>query len=70
MTFFYHYNKPASKKAGKPVISVHYHNKCFLVDNIFCNVFTHGRIRKSQPYFVMTGKAKEITIKDNVAYVF
>ena len=69
MVFFYHYNKPASRAAKKPVISVHFKGTCHLVDNIICNVPTKGRIRKSQPYFVVCGKAKEITIEDGIAII-
>lgn len=67
--FFFHYNKPASKKANKPVISLHFQKQCYLVDNIIVNVPTKGKIRKTQPFFVITGKAKQIEIKDNVAYL-
>lgn len=67
--FFFHYNKPESKKQQKPVISLHYNKTCFLVENLVVNVPTHGRIRSTQPFFVMAGKAKEILIKDNIAYI-
>jgi len=65
MKFFFHYNKPQSKKVGKPQLSLHYKNICHIVDNIECFVPTTGRIRKSQPYFVMTGSAKSISIGSN-----
>lgn len=67
--FFFHYNKPESKKQQKPIISIHYDNQCMFVENIVVNVPTKGRLRKRQPYFVMSGKATEIVIKDNVATV-
>ena len=60
--FFYHYNKPASKKAGKPVISLHYNRTCHLVNNIKCYVPTYGKINKKQPFFVIKGKARLIQI--------
>lgn len=68
--FFYHYNKPLSKKAGKPVISLHYKNKCYFVDNIYLHVSTWGHIRKDQPRFVIKGKASVIEIKNKIAYVY
>lgn len=67
--FFYHYNKPASQQRGKPVISVHYRNKCLLVDNLVCNVKTWGHINKKQPRFVIKGKASKVEIVDNVAHI-
>lgn len=68
-SFFYHYNKPASKQRGKPVISLHYMKQCLMIDNIVCSVPTQGRINKRQPYFVVTGKASDVSIKDGIAYV-
>lgn len=68
-SFFYHYNKPASKARGKPVISIHYRNQCILVSNIICEVHTKGRLNKRQPYFVVTGRAKNIEIIDDIAYI-
>lgn len=69
MRFFFHYNKPASRSAGKPQITIHYKNQCLIVDNIICNVKTFGRIKKRQPHFVVAGNANKIDIKDNVANI-
>lgn len=55
MRFWYHYNKPASKAAGRPRITVHYRGACHLVDNVVCKVPTAGRIRSTQPHFVIVG---------------
>lgn len=68
-TFFFHFNKPMSKAAGYPRISVHFNKTCQIVDNVVCEVPTHGRIRKTQPVFVMTGKCRMFVIIDNVAYL-
>ena len=66
--FYFHYNKPASQKAGKPQITVHAGGACLIVDNVVCNVPVAGRLRKDQPRFVMAGKAASIVIDaDNVA---
>lgn len=59
-TFWFHYNKPASKIAGKPQISVHYNNSCHIVDEIECLVPTFSKINKRQPFFVMKGKYNNI----------
>lgn len=66
--FWYHYNKPASAKSGKPQITVHYNKVCHIVDNIICSVPTFGHLRKEQPKFVIKGKG-ELKIKNNVAYI-
>ena len=67
-SFFFHYNKPASRKAGKPQITVHAGGQCLVVDNVICNVPVAGRLRKEQPRFVMAGKAASIVIdSSNVA---
>lgn len=68
-SFFFHYNKPASIKSGKPVISLHYDKKCHLIENIECLVPTRGRIRKDQPLFVMVGKCNSIKIKNRIAII-
>ena len=68
-SFWFHYNKPASNKAGKPQITVHYMNVCHIVDNVTCNVPTAGRIRKEQPRWVIAGKTKEIIFEDGIAII-
>lgn len=67
--FWFHYNKPFSKKANKPQITIHYKGKCLIVDNLNCHVVTNGRIRKIQPYFVIEGRCNTIEIKENIAYI-
>lgn len=68
-SFFFHYNKPASKQRGRPIISLHYRQQCLLVENLVCNVPTKGKVNKRQPFFVMTGKANEVVIDSNVAHI-
>jgi hypothetical protein len=69
--FWFHYNKPATAKAGKPQITVHYRNKCHIVDNLVCNVPTRGHLKKDQPRFVIKGAVPEskFVIKEGVAYL-
>lgn len=62
--FFFHFNKPKSKAAGKPQITLHFLDTCYIVDNLGCEVMTYGRINKRQPFFVMTGKATKIVFGD------
>ena len=66
--FFFHYNKPASQKAKKPVISVHWQGKCHLCDNVDIHVPTFGRIRKRQPYFIMVGRGV-VHIENGIAVI-
>lgn len=67
-SFWLHYNKPASAKVGKPVITVHWRGACHLVPNVRCDVPTFGYIRATQPRFVMKGWAYEMRLeKDGTA---
>ena len=68
-TFFFHYNKPLSKQKGFTMISVHVKDTCYAVKNIHCEVKTHGKVNKRQPYFVMKGKLKTLKIIDNEAFI-
>jgi hypothetical protein len=67
--FWFHYNKPASNSAKKPQITVHYKGACHVVDNVVCNVKTEGRIRNSQPRWVIAGKTKDIRFENGVAII-
>ena len=69
ITFFYHYNKPMSQKCGKPVISIHYKNRCIMVDNIVIKTNTWSHVRKTQPRLVIKGKAVDITVENGIAYI-
>lgn len=69
MIFNYHYNKPASKKAGYPKLTLHYKNTCFLVNKIICKVPTFSHNRKQQPHLIIKGNAKSIKILDDVAEI-
>ena len=53
--FWFHYNKPESKKQGKNVLTIHYEGKCHLVHDIAVNVPIKTRHRKSQPRCVLAG---------------
>jgi hypothetical protein len=66
-SFFFHFNKPLTMRRKKPTISVHYRGACHFVDNVVAKVPTLGRIRKTQPRFVMTGVAKSMTIVEGVS---
>lgn len=69
-SFFFHYNKPATMKRGKPTITVHYKGQCHLVDNVDVLVPCHGRVRNTQPRFVMAGKAMALSVSQGVGVLF
>jgi len=64
--FFFHFNRPASLKAGKPKMSVHWNKSCRIVDRIICNVPTESKINKRQPRVVMIGKSNYIIISKEI----
>lgn len=67
--FWFHYNKPESRKRNRPVLTIHYKDQCILVENIECYVNVKTRVRKSQPYCVLAGKGV-IHIKNGTAYIY
>jgi hypothetical protein len=56
--FWFHYNKPASAKAGHPVLTVHHKGACLLVRNIVC----------SQPRVVMAGRGS-VRLAGDTAFI-
>jgi hypothetical protein len=44
-------------------MTIHFRNKCELVDDIKCFVPCNTKWNKRQPYLVMQGFAKNLTIK-------
>ena len=61
--YFLHYNKPATTHAGAPRISVHVAGVCHIVTNVVCDTPTSGRIRNTQPRWVLTGKARSFDLQ-------
>ena len=53
--FWFHYNKPESRKQGRNVLTVHYAGQCHLVHDIACSVPVSTRHRKTQPHCVIAG---------------
>lgn len=68
-TFWFHYNKQNSTKAGKPQLTIHYKKQCLIVDNVDCNVNIKGHLNKQQPFFVLKGKCSTIEIINNIAFI-
>lgn len=61
--YFLHYNKPATAQTGAPRISVHVAGVCHIVTNVVCNTPTSGRIRKTQPRWVLAGRARSFDLQ-------
>ena len=59
-SFWFHYNKPESKRRGHPVLTLHYEGRCHYVRSIVCNVPTYTRERSTQPHVVVAGKGAVI----------
>lgn len=68
-SFYFHYNKPATLKSGKIVMSIHYRGACHLVNSIKCNVPTWTRFQTKSPKATMAGKAFSVEIVDDVALI-
>jgi hypothetical protein len=67
--FFFHYNKPVSMSAGEPRLSVHFRDTCMIVKAIECAVPIKSRNRRTQPRCVMSGRAREVTVKNGIALI-
>jgi hypothetical protein len=64
--FFYHLNKPETKKLGKVVWSIHYRNQCILANHLDIRVPTESREQTTrQPYAKMVGNAAAVTVDSN-----
>ena len=58
--FFFHYNKPASRKAMRPIISLHWKGKCYTVSDLVVYTPVWSKFNKRQPHFVMQGYSNNI----------
>ena len=59
---WYHYNKPASNKQGRSVLTVHWRGKCLLVHHIICGIPTETHHQKAQPRCVVRGWAESVKL--------
>lgn len=66
--FWLHYNKPASRKAGHPMLTVHHKGACLLVRSVVCSVPLRTRERRTQPHVVMAGRGT-VRVSGNTAYI-
>lgn len=61
--FFFHYFRQKDKW------SVHFRNKCYIVDNFVCLAECEGKTNKRQPYRIAQGFASQVKVKNNIAYI-
>lgn len=73
MRFWFHYNRPQSRKEGRNVLTLHFKGACHLVHDMDIRVPTRVRHRSKQPHCVLTGEAEEISIQtighDRMAFI-
>lgn len=67
--FWFHYNKPESKRAGKPKLTLHYNGICHIVDKLIIKVPTYSFNRNRQPFCVIKGKCNHINIDGGIAII-
>ena len=56
--FWFHYNKPESKKRGANVLTVHCQKQCLMIHELDVKVPTKLRHRKTQPHAVLAGRGR------------
>lgn len=61
--FFFHYFKSKKK------MSVHFRDKCVIVDDVKCNCPAETKWRKTQPNLILQGFCKNVEIENNVAVI-
>lgn len=65
-TFWFHYNKAQSVKAGIPKLSIHYKGVCHIMSAIDCRVNTYSYYRRGeQPNLIIKGVCSEFKIIDD-----
>jgi hypothetical protein len=60
--FWFHYNKPESKKQGRTVLTLHWKGKCHLVNSITCSAPCETHAQRRQPRCVIRGWATEVEL--------
>ena len=63
--FWFHYNKPESKKQDCNVMTVHWKNKCVLENGIKCLVATESHDQKRQPHSIIRGWCDKVNFVDH-----
>ncbi len=58
--FFFHYNKPESRKQGRNVITLHWNDTCHLIHKIVSDTGFESHDQKRQPRCIMRGWANNV----------
>ena len=59
--FFYHYNKPESRKQGRNIITIHWEGACHMVNGIKTfGLDVESHEQKRQPRCIMRGHATKL----------
>ena len=65
-SFFFHFNKPASRAQKRNVLSIHYAGVCHLVHKIkIVGIDISSKDNKRQPHCTMVGKAHFLTVNES-----
>lgn len=51
-------------------MSIHFRGKCYRAKDVICNTACYTKWNKSQPKLVMSGKASDVVISHDVAYIY
>jgi len=58
--FWFHYHKQESSRQSRNVLTIHWKNKCNMVNSIICEPPTETHNRKEQPRCILRGWANTI----------
>ena len=67
--FFFHYNKPASLKQNRNVMTIHFEGVCHIAHKVICKVANETHNQKRQPRCIIRGYATSVifnTIGDKI----
>jgi len=67
--WFLHYNKPASHKLGKPVMTLHWQDACHMVRAVKINTACESHENKRQPRCVIRGWATQVLFTGDLATI-
>lgn len=67
--FFFHYNKGATQQAGETRMTVHMGNACYVARRVECQVPIETKENKAQPYLVLRGKARKLTLEGDTLII-
>jgi hypothetical protein len=72
LRFWFHFNKPASKREGRNVLTLHWRGTCHRVHSIRCKTPTETHDRPTQPTCIVRGWAEDVTISelDGASYAY